>query len=187
MAKQENNVVTYGLSGKVGNILVFRQFDGNTIVSKAPRTSKKETEEQQAWRERFQEATFYGRSLSPEEIAEYAAAAVGLGMGRNYYNVAVADFLNAPDIKKVDFTGYAGQPGDTIVIQASDDFKVKSVRVRVTGAGGAVVEEGNATPDAKGYTWIYTATSVNDNPSGGKIEVFVSDVPGNVTTGEEAL
>jgi hypothetical protein len=187
MAKQKGNVVTHGLSGKIGDLLLFRQLDGETIVSKIPTPSKKVTEDQLAQREHFQQATFYGKSLSPEEVAEYMAAAAGLGMGRNYYNVAVADFLNAPDIKLIDFSGYAGQPGDTIVIRASDDFKVKSVRVRVTSVGGAVVEEGNATPDAKGYTWTYTATSVNDNPSGGKIEVFVSDVPGNITTGEQAL
>jgi hypothetical protein len=187
MAKQRDNVITYGLSGKIGNLLIFRQLDGNTIVAKVPTPSNKVTAGQQAQRDRFQQATFYGNTISPEQAALYAAAATGMGMGRNYYNVAVADFLNAPDIKKIDFSNYAGQPGDTIVIQATDDFKVESVRVRVTAAGGTVIEEGNATPDAKGYTWTYTATSVNDNPSGGKIEVFVSDIPGNTTTGEQAL
>ena len=36
MAKQTNNVVTHGLSGKVGDLLVFRQRAGKTVVGKAP-------------------------------------------------------------------------------------------------------------------------------------------------------
>jgi hypothetical protein len=36
MAKQKGNVVTYGLSGKIGDLLVFRQKDDQTIVSKIP-------------------------------------------------------------------------------------------------------------------------------------------------------
>jgi hypothetical protein len=44
MAKQERNVVTYGLSGKIGDLLVFRQRDGKTIVSKVPQMSKAPSE-----------------------------------------------------------------------------------------------------------------------------------------------
>ena len=36
MAKQSNNVVTHGLSGKVGDLLVFSQRAGKTVVGKAP-------------------------------------------------------------------------------------------------------------------------------------------------------
>ena len=37
MAQSKNNIVTHGLSGKVGDILVFSQRNGKTIVSKAPK------------------------------------------------------------------------------------------------------------------------------------------------------
>jgi hypothetical protein len=33
MAKSKNNLVTHGLSGKIGDMLVFRQVGGETIVS----------------------------------------------------------------------------------------------------------------------------------------------------------
>ena len=36
MAKSNNNVITHGLSGKVGDIIVFSQRGGKTIISKAP-------------------------------------------------------------------------------------------------------------------------------------------------------
>jgi hypothetical protein len=32
MAKQTGNVVTHGLSGKIGDLLVFRRKDGKTIL-----------------------------------------------------------------------------------------------------------------------------------------------------------
>ncbi len=38
MAKVGNNIVTTGLSGKLGNLIVFRNRGGKTIVSKTPRS-----------------------------------------------------------------------------------------------------------------------------------------------------
>jgi hypothetical protein len=60
MAKSKNNVVTYGLSGKIGDLLVFRQVDGKTVVSKIPTQSTSVSEKQQAHRKRFQQAVVYG-------------------------------------------------------------------------------------------------------------------------------
>lgn len=37
MAKSKNNVVTHGLSGKIGDMLVFSQRNGQTIVGMAPK------------------------------------------------------------------------------------------------------------------------------------------------------
>ena len=37
MAKSENNIITHGLSGKIGDLLVFKQVNGKTIVSKVPK------------------------------------------------------------------------------------------------------------------------------------------------------
>jgi hypothetical protein len=62
MAKSQKNVVTYGLSGKIGDLLVFRQVDGKTIVSKIPKQSKTVLEKQQKQRNRFQQATIYAKS-----------------------------------------------------------------------------------------------------------------------------
>ena len=56
MAKSVNNIITHGLSGKIGDLLVFKQVDGKTIVSKAPRKSNTETEKQKQHRAKFQEA-----------------------------------------------------------------------------------------------------------------------------------
>jgi hypothetical protein len=40
MAKSENSVISCKLSRKIGNLPVFRQVDGKTIVSKIPEQPK---------------------------------------------------------------------------------------------------------------------------------------------------
>ncbi|MDR3268585.1 MAG: hypothetical protein LBT83_05920, partial [Tannerella sp.] len=135
MAKQHGNVVTHGLSGKVGDLLVFRQRDGKTVVSKVPHVSNKVSEAQLAHRRRFQHAAVYGNAVeSNEEMkAAYAAKAK---KGWTAYNAAVADFLNAPDIDTIDLSGYTGQPGDPIRIIVTDDYKVQEVKVVITNDDG---------------------------------------------------
>ena len=68
MAKQSNNVVTHGLSGKVGDLLVFRQVDGKTVVANAPRKSKKVSESQLQHRKKFQLAVIYAQVPENQEM-----------------------------------------------------------------------------------------------------------------------
>ena len=54
MAKVANNLVTTKLRGMVGGTLVFRSYNGETVVSAAPAPSTKPASEgQQAVREKF--------------------------------------------------------------------------------------------------------------------------------------
>ena len=184
MAKSKNNVVTYGLSGKIGDLLVFIQRHGQTIVSKVPQRSAEVSEKQLEQRRRFQQAVFYGKAAleTPEMAALYKAAAK---KGKTPFNVAVADFLNAPDIVHVDLSGYAGNVGDTILVDATDDFSVESVTVKIVNENGAV-EEGAAVSGG-GYRWIYTATQENNDTATSRITVAASDLPGNVTESELTL
>ena len=184
MAKSKNNVVTYGLSGKIGDLLVFVQRHGTTVVSKVPQRSAQPTERQLEQRRRFQQAVFYGKAAieSPETAALYKAAAT---KGRTPFNVAVADFLNAPDIVHVDLSGYAGNAGDRITVDATDDFSVESVRVKIVNANGPVGE--GAAVRGVGYRWIYTATLDNDDTATSRITVTASDLPGNVAESELPL
>jgi hypothetical protein len=184
MAKQKGNVVTYGLSGKVGDLLVFRNFNGLTVISRPPKVSDKVSDAQKAQRRKFQRAVLYSNAVAAdaEQLAAYAAKAKKGQTGRN---VAVADFLHAPDIETIDLSGYHGQPGDVIRIIVTDDFAVKEVRIVITNPDGSLVEEGSAQPEATGYEWTYTATAVNESLEGDRIEVFASDTPGNISKGIE--
>jgi len=181
MAQSLNNIVTHGLSGKVGDLLIFSQRGGKTIVSAVSDKPRKQSESQKQQMRKFQHAALYAKSA--QELPEYKDLAAE--KGRAPYIVAVADFLNAPDIERIDLSGYTGRPGDVIRILVTDDFSVKAVVVRIINADGSLVEEGRAVQS--GYEWTFTATAANENLAGDKIEVFASDLPENIAHDERTL
>jgi hypothetical protein len=186
MAKQERNVVTHGLSGKIGDLLLFRQRGGKTIVSKIPEFSKTVSEKQATQRKLFQQAVIYAQTAIASPEMEELYKTVAKKKGKYPFNVAVADFLNAPDIHDIDLSEYTGSAGDRIRIIVNDDVAVKSVKVEIHNADGSLVEEGEAVQIA-GSLWIYTAVQDNENLNGDKITVSASDMPGNVTHEEREL
>ncbi|MDR3269443.1 MAG: hypothetical protein LBT83_10300 [Tannerella sp.] len=188
MAKQKGNVVTHGLRGKIGDLLLFRQYASGTVVSSIPRASGKESELQKAQRRKFQHAVLYAKAISadPELNAAYAEKAKSKP-GLSARNVAIADFMHAPDIERIDLSGYHGRAGDVIRIEVTDDFAVKEVKVVISKADGILVEEGNAQPDVLKCEWTYRATQTNDDLTGLRIEIFASDMPGNISTAMEEL
>lgn len=188
MAIVNKNLVTKGLSGMLGGTLVFRKVGDKTIVATAPSTVKEPTPAQQNQRARFQQAVLYakGQMNDPGAKADYEAAAKGLGQP-NAYNIAVADFFNAPDITAIDLTAYQGKVGDVITIQVTDDFRVAAVSVEIKNADGSLVEAGSAVEQPGNMRWIYTATTVNASLRGDKITIKATDRPGNQTLQQEVL
>jgi hypothetical protein len=122
MAKVRDNILVRGLSGKLGNQVVFRTLrDGRTIVCNMPDFSnRKLSKDQKQHHKRFQAAAAYARvaSRSNPIYAELAA-----GTMKNAYNVALGDWFHSPVIHGVERNGKA------IDIQASDDVMVTSVQV----------------------------------------------------------
>ncbi len=187
MAIVKNNIVTQGLSGKLGDTLVFRQRADKTIVAKAPiARGPHGTEPQLAARHTFQMASVYGKAISADPVtkAPYQAATKE---GQTAYNIAVADFFLAPDIQEIDISAYNGQPGDIIKVRATDDFKVKSVKVSIENEDGTLLEEGNAKQEGDSEEWIYTATLINTTLAGDKITITATDNPDNMTIDELTL
>ena len=185
MAESKNNVITHGLSGKLGDLIVFRNWNGKTIVANkpSPRTSEL-SQAQKEHQKHFQEATIYGKAAltDPTTKAGYEAAASD---GETAYNVSVADFFHAPNIDEINVSKYTGKIGDTITVKATDDFKVTEVSVAIYNADGSEVEHGLAVQSANGVDWVYTATADNDSLDGDKIVVQASDLPGHITAGEK--
>lgn len=187
MAEVKNNIITEGLSGILGDRIVFRQMRGKTIISVKPKKAEKYSEKQLEAKRRFQYAVFYGKSVTadPAKKAEYEAA-----KGKKFnsaYQVAVADFLNAPDIEEVNLKEYKGEIGDVITIRVSDDFKVQEVKISIHNPNGTLVEEGNAVLQHGGVDWKYEATAVNDSMEGDKISIAAYDTPGNTSVEEQTL
>ena len=186
MAQSNHNIITHGLSGKVGDMLVFSQRNGKTIVSTPPRHTKEPTEKQKAHAQLFQQAVIYAKAAikSLETKAAYEAAAE---KGVNAYNIAVADMLHAPDIEEINLAGYTGKPGDIITIKATDDFKVLAVMVEIHNADGSMVESGNASLRTNGLEWVYEATVNNPDLHGDRIVVKATDMPANLAEKEELI
>lgn len=182
MARVSNNIITQGLSGTIGGTLVFRQVGNQTVVSAAPKESDKApTAKQLAHQERFQMAALYAKAqlADPTSKAEYEAARND--ESGNAYAIAVADFMQAPDIHTIDLSDYTGQVGDTISVRVTDNFKVMGVKLRIENADGSLVEETAAVRQTNGLDWVFTATAANASLIGDKITILATDKPGNLT------
>ncbi len=181
MAESKNNIITHGLSGKIGDLIVFSQRDGKTYVSKAPKSKTVEdSPKQKAHKLKFQKASQYARSvINNPDLKQMYSAKADTSKGMSTYNLAMKDFFNAPEIQSIDLTAYRGKKGDAIRIIAVDDFAVKAVTVKIENAEGNTVEEGNAVDS--GYEWIYTSTTNYANITGNKITITATDHPDNLT------
>ena len=173
MAKSRNNIVTAGLSGGVGNQLVFRQVNGVTIVAK--------------YHNKFAKATVYAKNaLQNAALKKVYADQAAKRPGVSAYAMAVADYLKAPIIDHIDTSAYTGvSSGEKISIEVADTSKVMTVKVKIVAANNSAVEEGSATlSEGK---WVYTTTAINAALSGSKVLITATDRPGNVTTKEVTL
>ena len=166
---------------------MIRQRGGQTILSQAPGEREGEpSEAQKAQQLKFQQAIIYGKAQIADEAAkaEYAVKSDEL---RSAYNVAVADFLHAPDIDEIDVVNYHGAAGDTIRARVTDDFKVVQVQVSIYNADGTLVAQGDAEQQDNQLDWVYTATAANESTEGDKIVVRASDKPGHIAEEEQVL
>ncbi|MBG8553682.1 Ig-like domain-containing protein [Hymenobacter guriensis] len=189
MARVKNNIITQGLSGTIGGTLVFRQVGDRTIVSAAPQESDKApTARQLAHQERFQQAALYAKAAvaTPEGKAAYEAVRPE-DHTVSAYAIAVADFMQAPDIHEIDLSRYNGKIGDKLRVRVTDDFRVQAVTVRIENGDGTLVEEGAAVQEANGLDWTFTATKANASLAGDKITISATDRPGNLSKETKTL
>lgn len=186
MAQSKNNVVTHGLSGLVGDMLVFSNRHGKTFVSSKPKERTGELSQKQLENKaKFQEAILYAKTaIRNEAINEvYKKEAVD---GASTYNIAVADFFKAPNINEIDVRGYMGKIGDKISIQVID-ITVEEVTVTIQNPDGTEVEHGNATYSELTGKWEFTAKANNASLDGDKIIVTATDMPGNIGLQEKTI
>lgn len=175
MAKVKDNIVTEGLSGVLGKLLVFRQKAGATIVSVKPSFTQPQSEAQLKQVSRFAQATRYAKHAlqDPATKAAYAARAKA---GQHAHNIAIADFLHAPVINEVRLIG---EQQNQISIEASDDFEVTAVWVKLCDAEGMVLEEGEALPTDQEDHWSYTLQKAYEKLSSSHLQIRAYDLPGN--------
>ena len=181
MAKSSKNIAIEGVSGMIAN-LVFRtrKADGKVFISHRPSAHKKPPPPgQKKSMERFQQAVIYVKAALADTATKAAYAKKALP-GQTAYNVAIADYMNAPDIEDVDFSNYTGRTGSNIIITATDSFEVVKVYVNIVDGNGMLAEEGNAIKDTEDK-WLYTAENDNATLLGSRITISAYDNPGNKT------
>ncbi len=130
MAKVKKNIITQGLAGKLGDTIVFRQLGGKTIVQAMPEKRKQELSEGQKKQiNKFREAARYAKqALENDEVrTAYAAKAK---VGQTAYNVAIADYMNAPVIEAIDLSAFDGKKGRQLRIAFDIPYYIENKKVK---------------------------------------------------------
>lgn len=185
MAEVKKNPFTKGLSGAVGDYMVFRQVGNQTIVSTTPEHSGEVSDKQRVVRERFLMATIYAKSAIQDPVLkEQYEAKASQSKYRSGYHAAVADYLHAPVVQEIDIDSYTGSAGSKIRIRVYDVFKVQAVKVEIYKQDGSLLEQGQAEGDTNPLDWYYTTTVDNAQMAGTRIVIKAVDCPGNMTEKE---
>ena len=187
MAYVKKNIVTEGMSGKLGNNIVFRNRGGKTVVAVTPEKKKRKlSEAQKVQTRKFSTAIAYGKQAVQDPAAKAAYQAQAKG-GQTAFNVAVSDCLNAPRIEEPDLSAYQGAKGSQLILPVADDYLVTEVSVAMYNQAGALVEAGAAQLHNNGADWVYTTQKQNANFKGSKLIIRASDLPGNTVEKEVVL
>lgn len=185
MAKVNHDALARGFSGMIGGMLVFRRVGDETIVQMAPKHRGQWSEAQKHQRGRFQQAITYARiQMADPQAKEAYAFATATRKNLTAYNIALSDFLHAPEIIAIDCAAYHGEPGNSIRIRATDDFCVSEVWVTILNANGAMLESGPAHLQPNRMEWLYRASVANVTLRESRIVVKARDLPGNETVRE---
>ncbi|HTM98447.1 MAG TPA: hypothetical protein VL088_06890 [Pedobacter sp.] len=184
MAKSINNPIMQGATGRVGKV-TFRRTIFGTVIANMPdyERTKVPSADQLAFRQRFKLGTQYIKARMDDPLFKERYAALAKP-GHSAYTAAFSDFMSPPKIHSLDISLYQGQIGDTVRINATDNFGIETVQVQIKDQAGAVIETGLATFDVLSADFTYTATTENANAVGSKIEVTVTDFSGAKTIKE---
>src|SRR5580765_2494344 len=142
MAHADNSIITGKFKGTLGKQLVFRDWEGKTIVGKSPKSrSGDPTTAQAEKQEKFLLASRYAKSVTTSADQSLAQAyASALRPRQNVYSRALEDFMSPPVVKLINTRSYTGAGGDRIVTRAVDDFRVTGVRAEIYAADGTLLE-----------------------------------------------
>lgn len=181
MARIVKNIVMEGVSGKLGKLIVFKQLRGKTIIS-AKGISTVKSPKQQERMEQFKMAAKYAKeATAKKDMKEFYRRGV-TDRKHTPYLVAIADFLNAPEIHQVDISRYNGGINQKINVIVTDDFMVDKVIVEISLADGSNIESGSAEDIGDGTTWVYSSAIDISSTVEIQVKAVAYDLPGNVTS-----
>ncbi len=174
----------------LGETVVIRKTGSQLQMANRPDRQAKATPGQLAVQERFQFAAQYARQQMEDPAAKELYTKGITESLKSARIVAVKDYLNAPKVRFIETVRYKGAVGNTIMVNATDDFMVTRVEIAITDSDGTILETGEATKDMDVNNlnlWLYTATVANPLLPGTKIKAVAYDRPGNKASLELTL
>ena len=185
MRQKKFNSISTGCSGKFGDQVVFKIWEGATFVSACPKKRPGPgTPNQARARRNFQDASEYATLvLGNSDMRQlYTKAAKGRKTARC---MAMADYMKGPEINNVYLDDYKGEANDMIFIHARDNVKIKSLTVAIYNAKNELLEQGLAQPANKRETiWRFDPVV---RTKGTRIMITAIDLPGNIMQEERFL
>ena len=147
MAFVNTNPLVNGLSGMLGNTLVFKNYYGKTIVASRPRPPKKQSESQKANRSKFRDASRWARAelYYPERKAYYQQKAKQLNLP-NAYTAAITDYMRKARVSTV-----KTKAEKTTYAVYKKDFALKQVTAQLPD--GTPIPAKSSAPDF----WVFEA------------------------------
>ncbi len=179
MARVIPNPAAGSISGKIGSLVFVHRADGSVLVRHAPRQRNVFTAAELKSQHHFADAVAYLKrtKATPDVYGSYRQLA--RETHQRACDLAIADFLHAPEIRDIDTSGFTGQPGDKLLIHASDRTGVQEVRVLITDLSGSPFEEGGAVLDGEPDRWVYITQCRTGSEQLVLIQVMATDVAGN--------
>jgi hypothetical protein len=143
MAIIKDNILTEGLSGMIGDVIVFRQLRGKTIVANKPRRPRSESAPQRENRLRFRTASAFAKLAlkDPQKKAYYVAKARKLNLP-NAYTAALTDYMRKPAITAVKCKD--ASRGRMTITAGKAGFSLASVTVTLLNSEGTSMAAGSA-------------------------------------------
>ncbi|UYQ95871.1 hypothetical protein MKQ68_12250 [Chitinophaga horti] len=177
MKRKHFNAISSGARGMFGKQVVIYTRYGEEIIAKAPRKRPGlGTPDQERTKADFKKAAEWSARVRGNAGLK-ALYKAGLSKALNVHNLAIADFLVAPEVHEV-----LVEKG-RVRVHATDNFRVAEVVVEVYGADGQLLEAGVA--DSEGGDWFGYVPA--EMPVGGRVVVIARDLPGNECRSELAI
>jgi hypothetical protein len=186
MAIIKNNIVMEGVSGMLGDVVVFRQLRGKTIMANKPRKPRFQSDLQRENRHRFRAASAFAKQamLDPEKKEYYKVKARKLGLP-NAYTAALTDYMRKPAVTAVKYKGNTS--GSIAITAGKAGFSLASVTVTMVNAEGTPLATGTAVlKDRQRNEWtaklppnVWIPDKTNDRECVHRVMVTATDYTGN--------
>ena len=156
--------------------IIYKTRSGKNLITRKPSSEPSQSGQTISMQEEVRQAVNYAEFACDQPIYQCKA----VGTSNSAYNLAVADALGKPQILDIDIHCWTRKVGQTILIQAMDNFMVLSVRL-VFRTGEALLEEGEAEQsELDGLIWRYSLKTPVERKPGITLDAYAYDLPGNV-------